>query len=209
MKFIVIISLMFLQWNVSDAQKINEFFNSSKVSVDFVGLDFSKTKLVGAEGFTDPQKIQSYYFPAWNNLLFSEMDKYSIKGAFYKSDVNYELGVVESVNQDVEYIDLVTEVAPPEFTDKDLQKIVKTYNTNDLKNSYGISFVVHSLNKLQESASIYVVVFNPKNKKVLFSKRLSGAARGFGFRNYWAGAVYNILKQIRKQKFKSWRKQYK
>lgn len=207
MKLAIAICFVLLQWNTLEAQKLNDFLNSSKVTVDFVGLDFSNAKLVGVEGFTDPPKIQSYYFPAWNGLLLSEMSKYDVKGAFYKNDVNYDLSVVESLNAQVEYIDLVTNTSPPAFTDQELQKMVRKYDTNGLQNEYGISFIVHSLNKLQERAYIYVVVFNPKNKKVLFSKRMSGAARGFGFRNYWAGAVYDVLKQIKTKEFRSWRKQ--
>lgn len=209
MKIIVALCLVLLQWSNLNAQKVSDFFNSSKVSVDFVGLDFSNAKLVGPEGFTDPAKIQNYYFPAWNGLLLSEISKYDVKGAIYKDDVNYHLGVVEQINQDVEYLDLVVNTTPAAFTEKELQKMVKGYDNTGLNGDYGVSFIVHSLNKLQERAYVYVVVFNPKNKNVLFSKRVSGAARGFGFRNYWAGAMYDIIKQIKTKEFRAWRKNYK
>lgn len=208
-KLLIAACFLLFCWNSATAQKESDFFNSSKVAVDFVGLDFSRVQLVGAEGFTDPPKIQSYYFPALNGLLLSEIDKYDVKGAFYKNTLNYHLNVVETLNQQIEYIDLVTEISPPNFTDQDLQKMVRQYNTDGLQGDYAVSFIVHSLNKLQQRAYIYVVVFNPKNKKVLFSKRMSGAARGFGFRNYWAGSVYDILKQIKQREFRSWRKEYK
>ncbi|MGH1337873.1 MAG: hypothetical protein ACRBFS_17260 [Aureispira sp.] len=208
MKLFLAICFVLLQFNVLEAQELKKFFNSSKVTVDFVGLDFSNVQLVGAEGFTDPPKIQNYYFPVWNGLLLSEISKYDVKGAFYKDNVTYELEVVEAVNEEVEYIDLVTNSSPKSFTDQEIQKIVRAYGTKNLQSDFGLTFIVHSLNKLQERAYIYVVIFNPKTKKVLFSERMSGEARGFGFRNYWAGAVYDIIKQIKKGKFRSWRKSF-
>ena len=209
MKLFLALCLVLAQFSTLKAQPLKNFFNSSKVTVDFVGLDFSKVQLVGAEGFSDPPKIQNYYFPVWNGLLLSEISKYDVKGAFYKDNVTYELGVVEAVNEQVEYLDLVTNDSPKSFTDQELQKIIRSYNTKDLQSEFGLSFVVHSLNKLQERAYVYVVIFNPKTKKVLFSERLSGKARGFGFRNYWAGAIYDIIKQVKQSKFRAWRKPFK
>lgn len=206
MKIVIIACFLFLQLSTAQAQKLKAFFNSSKVETAFVGLDFSNVRLVGVEGFTDPPKIQSYYFPAWNGLLVSEMSKYDIKGAFSKSNLDYDLSVVEPLNEEVEYLDLVVSTPPPSFTEPQIQKMVRVYDTKGLKSDYGISFIFHSLNKLQERAYIYVVIFNPKNKKVLFSKRMSGRARGFGFRNYWAGTIYDVLKQIKKHEFRKWRK---
>lgn len=208
MRIFTIICFLLLQLSSVQAQKLKAFFNSSKVETEFVGLDFSNVKLVGVEGFTDPPKIQSYYFPAWNGLLVAEMSKYDIKGAFSKSNLNYDLSVVGRLNEEVEYLDLVVSTTPPSFTEQEIQKMVRAYDTKGLKSEYGISFIFHSLNKLQERAYIYVVIFNPKNKKVLFSERMSGSARGFGFRNYWAGAIYDVLKQIKKKEFRKWRKEF-
>jgi hypothetical protein len=207
MKIFTIVCFLLLQLHSAQAQKLKAFFNSSKIETTFVGLDFSNVRLVGVEGFTDPPKIQSYYFPAWNGLLVAEMSKYDIKGAFAKSNLQYDLSVVEPLNEEVEYLDLVVSTPPPSFTEQQIQKMVRNYDTKNLKGDYGISFIFHSLNKLQERAYMYIVVFNPKNKKVLFSKRMSGRARGFGFRNYWAGAIYDVLKQIKKQEFRKWRKE--
>ncbi len=190
------------------SQTIEDVFTTSKLPMDFVGLDFSNVKLIGSEGFSDPAKIQSYYFNTWNGLMISEEEKYNIKKAFMKSDVDYHLGVVEALNGEVDYIDLVTNETPANFSDKELQAFVKRYNTDGLEHKLGISFIVHSLNKFQERAYVYVVIFNTKSKKVLFSKRMSGEARGFGFRNYWMGAIYDIIKDISNTQFRKWKKEF-
>jgi hypothetical protein len=42
-----------------------------------------------------------------------------------------------------------------------------------------------------------------RTKKVLFTKRITGKALGFGFRNYWAGSMKNVFKTMKKE-FKNW-----
>ncbi len=46
------------------------------------------------------------------------------------------------------------------------------------------------------------------SKQVYFSERMIGKPLGFGLRNYWANAIYDILKLIRKREFEMWRKKY-
>lgn len=206
MKNIFLSLVCFMSLISLKAQNIEEIFTSSKVPMDFVGLDFSQAKLVGSEGFSDPAKIQNYYFGTWNGLMISEMEKYDVKKAFMKRTVDYDLSVVEAVNSEVEYIDLVTNKAPKSFSEEKIQDIVNQYDTKDLENEFGLSFIVHSLNKFQERAYIYVVIFDTKSKKVLFSDKMSGEAGGFGFRNYWARSVYNILDDISNFQFRRWKK---
>ena len=191
------------------AQGASEVFNSSKVVVEFVGLDFSHVKLVGEEGFNNPEKIKNYYFGALNGLLMSEMEKYDVKRAFMRQDMDYALDVTERVNDEIDFIDLVTNRTPKSFSDETLQGIISAYDLSETEADYGLSFVVHSLNKFQEQAYIYVVLFDTKSKEILFSDKLSGEAGGFGFRNYWARSVYNIIKDIQKQKYRRWRKDSK
>lgn len=207
MKKYCLIFALFIISNGLSAQTIEDVFTTSKISMDFVGLDFSNVKLIGSEGFSDPAKIQNYYFNTWNGLMVSEEEKYSIKKAFMKNEVDYHLGVVEALNAEVDYIDLVQNSAPEDFSKEKLQKIINQYDTKNLENKLAISFVVHSLNKFQERAYVHVVIFDTKSKKILFNKRMSGEARGFGFRNYWMGAIYDIIKDISKSKFRKWKKE--
>jgi len=188
------------------AQDINEVFSSSKTTMEFVGLDFSQAKMVGTEGFRDPGKIQGYYFGALNGLFMSEMNKYDVKRAFKKSDMDYDFAVVEPGNDEVDFMDMVTNKLPKSFSDERVQSIVNKYDTKGMQAKYGLSFIVHSFNKYQERAYIYVVIFDAKSKKVLFSNKMSGEAGGFGFRNYWARTVYNILEDIKDYKFRKWKK---
>ncbi|MDC0231506.1 hypothetical protein OAK19_06025, partial [Aureispira] len=163
--------------------------------------------MVGSEGFSDPSKIQSYYFGVWNGLFMSEMDKYDVKGAFMKKEMDYDFSVVEEWNDQVDFINMVTNKNPKFFSQEKLQKVVNKYNTDKMAANFGLSFVVHSFNKFQEMGYIYVVIFDSRSKEVLFSERLSGDAGGFGFRNYWARTFYNVIESIRKSRFRKWKKE--
>ena len=189
------------------AQDVSEVFSSSKTMVEFIGLDFSEVKMVGSEGFSEPAKIQNYYFGVWNGLFMSEIEKYDVKGAFMKRDMDYDLSVVEDGNDEVDFIDMVTNKNPKSFSDEKLQEMVNRYKTDKMEAKFGLSFIVHSFNKFQERGNIYVVIFNSKTKKVLFSDKMTGEAGGFGFRNYWARTVYNIIEQIKDGQFRKWKKE--
>ena len=177
--------------------------------MEFVGLDFSEVKMVGSEGFSDPSKIQNYYFGVWNGLFMSEMEKYDVKGAFMKKEMDYDLSVVEEGNEEVDFIDMVTNKNPKFFSEEKLQEMVGKYKTDKMEAKFGLSFIVHSFNKFQEMGYFYVVIFDSKSRKVLFSERLSGEAGGFGFRNYWARTFYNVIETIKESKFRKWKRDNK
>ena len=46
-----------------------------------------------------------------------------------------------------------------------------------------------------------------KSKKVLYTEKLSGKTSGFGFRNYWLGAVSNVNKSVA-SKYNVWKKKF-
>jgi len=196
MKSAIFILTLLLNVGITSAQSVSDVFTSSKTMMEFVGLDFTAAKMVGSEGFSDPGKIQGYYFGAINGLLMSEMDKYDVKRAFRKRDMDYDLSVVEDLNNEIDYMDLVTNKTPKSFSDEKIQQIINQYDTGDMQAKFGLSFVVHSFNKYQERAYVYVVIFDTKSKKVLFSDKMSGESGGFGFRNYWARSIYNIIDLI-------------
>lgn len=184
---------MYAQVSLSDFQK---------AKVVWYGLNFTQAKLVGSEGFTNPEVIRNDYFEKWNGLVVTEGDKYDIKGAFNKSDMSIDLEPVNTANAKVDYNTLVTNTTLT-ITKEDVQKAVKAMKTNQA-DGYGICFVVESFDKMQEKGFVWVTIFDAKTKNVLVAERLSGDAGGFGLRNYWAASVYNVIKTIKSKKYKSW-----
>lgn len=174
----------------------------ANAEVVWYGLDFTQAKLIGSEGFTNPEVIRNDYFEKWNGLFMTEADKYDVKGAFKKANISLNLEVVKPLNQKVDYTTLVID-KPHTITKEDVQKAVKAYKLEQ-KSGYGISFVVESFDKSTEEASIWVTIFDAKTKEVLVTEKVTGKAGGFGIRNYWAAAVYNVLKTVKDKKIKSW-----
>ncbi|MBL4704307.1 MAG: hypothetical protein JKY54_07285 [Flavobacteriales bacterium] len=68
----------------------------------------------------------------------------------------------------------------------------------------GIVFIVESLNKLEQAGFMWVTFFDEKTKEIIYTERMSGAAQGFGIRNYWAGTFYNVVKEIKDKRQKKW-----
>ena len=57
----------------------------------------------------------------------------------------------------------------------------------------GLVYVVEALNKTEEKAVVHVVFFDVASKEILWTKEYTEKPRGFGFRNYWAGAFYKTM----------------
>ena len=160
--------------------------------ITWYGLDFSNVRLIGAIGFNEPEKIKSYYFGTWNSLILDEYDKYNLKKFFYVGSVKNDLSVVMDRNKLPDAGKLVIE-NDYSFDVEKVMQIISEYDSGD-KKGIGLVFIVESLNKYKEKASVWVTFFDIQTKKVLLAKRIEGKAGGFGFRNYWAGAYYNVMK---------------
>jgi hypothetical protein len=171
----------------------------------WLGLDFSNTKLLGSEGFNDPKKIIDHYFIAWNQLIFDEGDKYNVKGAFKLKQIYTEDSYFDLLNSKVKSNDIFVDRSYS-VSKSDINNIVKNYNFSNIKQKICLVFIVERLDKPKEQAVVWVTLINSSTKEIILTERMIGKPGGFGFRNYWAGAVYDIIKQIKKKKYKQWKK---
>ena len=183
------------QHNTSDIFKVNE--------ITWYGLDFSNVRLIGAIGFKNPEKIKNYYFDAWNSLIINETNKYKLGKFFHKELVEQNLSIVTNRNKLPNLDELVIESEYSFGTEK-VKQIISEYDSGD-KEGIGLVFIVESLNKYEEKAIIWVTFFDIETKQVLLTERLAGKAGGYGFRNFWAGAYYKVMKSA----YKSIQTEYK
>lgn len=160
-------------------------------SITFFGLDFSKCKMVGTDGFSNPSDITGRMFGEWNNLIVNEKAKYDVKYAFNKTEVTYDFSIVEKRNATVKAAELVTNNSY-QIDAKTVGTVIKGY-TGKTK-GLGIVLVVEKFDKTEELASVFVTYFDIAGRKVLLTERVTAKPVGFGFRNYWAGAIAKILK---------------
>ena len=199
--FIIIVSLsvqsLSAQSSFSEIKK-----NHSWV---WLGLDFSNTKLLGREGFNDPKKIIDHYFIAWNQLIFDEGEKYDVKKAFKLKQLYTDDSYFDAINSTVKLNELFVDRSYS-LSKSDIKNIVEDYSFINIKQEIVLVFIVERLDKSKEQAIFWVTLINSRTKEIILTERMIGKPGGFGFRNYWAGAVYDIIKQIKKKKHKQWKK---
>lgn len=209
MKRINLLFVTFFCMQILSAQSIKEVLLDSDYEVEFIGIDFSKCKLVGTSSdFSNPIKIVSDYFPKWNNFFYLEPSKFNMKKALRKKNVIYSIEVVEEVNAKVIASELTTTKTPSSFSHEDLQKIVSLYDFNSSKD-ISVVYVVNAMNKLRKQIIVNIVFFNSETQEILYQNELVGVPGGFGFRNYWLGGIRDILKITRSKEYKVWEKKYK
>lgn len=184
MKKIFLFAVTLFLVSVCVAQSKNK---KETVKVDFYGIDFSQVKVVGAAE-TEDQFITA--FANINQLLISEQSKYDV-GKFLKFDVQ-SLDIDHAISQ----VDKLKGVKfknskKPEVSLKD---IIESY---PVKQGNILLIVAKELNKGTNTGTFVAVVFDGEKKEIISEQQFSGKARGFGLRNFWAGALYNGLKSVR------------
>ncbi|WP_031527616.1 hypothetical protein [Dyadobacter crusticola] len=182
---------------------------AGKAKVVFLGLDFTQAKYVGSVGFTDPGAIQNQHMVSWNNLIEMEPKKFSLQKAFNLNDGQYVSKVEDMIkfNKSVNVAENITETANS-ITEDQVKKSVAKYLLSE-KDGIGIVYVVENLSKTAEKMTAWVTFIDLSTKKVLYTEHVEGKAGGFGFRNYWAGAVYKINQEIDSKLYKKWSKSFK
>ena len=159
-------------------------------TITWYGIDFTIGRFTSVT--EDPAVVVSQYLKAINSVILAEPEKYNLKTFFSKTEV---IPGVDQVNENNAKIDPGTLV----ITDKhevsldDVKKVIKSYNTEG-KTGMGLVFIAENLNKISQTGSFYVCFFDLANGEVIDAKRMSAKAAGFGFRNYWAGSAYNVMK---------------
>lgn len=173
---------------VSSTAKCNE--------IVWFGVDFTHARLVGSEGFTDVQKIKDYYFNEWNNVIIAEPDKYNITKYFGASSIKRDISIAERRNKTVNVSTLVTNNSYT-LDRSAIDKIIKDYKSKET--GIGLVFIVERFDKTTEKAYIYVTKFDIASKKIIQCEKVEGSASGFGFRNYWLGAIASVMKASAKR----------
>lgn len=191
------------------AQNRNDVFDA-KVPVNWLGLEFSKARFIGDRERLGSESDMRHLLEAWNELILTERDKYKIHEAILRTEeLNPAVRPVEERNADLDVLSLYSPDPKDYFHLKaeSVRAIATSYNYKTL-NGIGLMFVVEAFSKINNEAAIWVTFIDMKSKEVLFTERITGKPKGFGLRNYWAGAVYDIIKQIEKKEYEMWRKKY-
>ncbi len=162
----------------------------------FFGVDYTNCYFVHSQAFYDLDDVKAKII-AWNNLFKSEYEKYLAKN-FSKRKITFSDEMIRRIN---EQIDPATRVSDDEslynhLNPEQIPLIIDNYKFSSELTGIGFILIAECYSKPEEKGSYYVVFFDIPTKKVLTVDRMTGKARGFGLRNYWANSYYVVLKDV-------------
>ncbi len=211
MKKIILSLLVIATGTLAKAQDGKSALAATEIS--WFGLDFTKAKFVGAfdQGVgiapATGSDMKTKWIPSWNALIVNEPQHFDFRKAFRKDNVTYDMKSLNELNSKID-VDACMVYNPGTLTKADVEASVKNYEADVKKSGIGVSMVVENFNKMTAEATFYVVFFDIATKKVLVCEKMTGKAMGIGMKNYWAGAVKAILKQIDASEYKNWKSKY-
>jgi|GEM_PF-817957 len=194
----LILILIFLLSFAANAQHTMQDFLNKRCEVVFFGLDFTKARMIGSEGFTDPYKIKEHYLDAWNGLMISESDKYNWRRALMSPNMKLDFEIVARghtlVDQDKIVINASHTIGQQEVADA-----VKALATAEYPDGIGVVVVIEALDKGADLARGHIAFFDLATKTILHTQPVKGAPSGFGFRNFWAASFLGMMQMTEKQ----------
>ncbi len=201
--------LFFMSSSISFSQTLKEVFNDSESPLTYLGIDFSKARVLDIGNADD---IRNRLYASINSLIIDEPKKFDIKGAFRKSNLNSDLGPVGTSNGKANLNDIISTNSADfnRLKESDIASVVKGLDLSG-KSGVGLLFVMEAMRKVDKKGdvSIWVTLVDMKTKKVLMTERIEEkAAGGFGFRNYWASTIKALIDDIDKKRYKDWRTKY-
>jgi len=161
-----------------------------ETAITWYGIDFSLAKF---SHVTEDAATIVKALPGINQLVESEPEKYDLKKWFRKTDVEILLDQVNARNGVIDPAGLIVAEDNTIAIDE-IKAVVSGYDTRG-KKGLGLLFVGESMNKMKQTGSFYVVFFDQDTKEIVDASRYEGKAGGFGVRNYWAAAVFQVMKQ--------------
>ncbi len=189
---------------------LKEFFNNSEMPLVYLGIDFSKNKIIN-----DPNAnsfdVRNKLYPSINNVIVGEPRKYDFKRAFHKSIVNSDLTAVRAKTEKINAEDIISSNTADfnRLTESDISSVVKGLSISS-RQGIGCLFVMEGMKKEGKwgHAAIWVALVDMKTKKVLMTERFEDKGVGFGNRNFWAAQIKSVLEKIERVKYKEWKAQY-
>ena len=159
----------------------------------------------GAGDYTGSE-VRDKYYPGWNRLILEESDKYNLRELIRQDDVLIDIDMVMDRNAAVGRRDLEGH-NPPNYKPEDIAQFVSEYDLSG-KSGIGMVMIIEYFSKYTEDAVIHFVLLDLSSKDVLLHEEIKSTPRGFGIRNYWAGAIYKTMIEIRRNLYPRWKSKF-
>jgi hypothetical protein len=196
----------------SFSQTIKDFFSNSSTSLTYLGIDYTKNKLINDPG-GNASDIKGRLYNSMNEVVVNEMGKnYNIAGAFDRSSgVNTDISAVTERNEKINSSDIMSSNTGDfnRLSESDIAGCVKALALKG-KEGVGLVFIMEGMKKEEKKSygAVWVTLVDMKTKKVLMTERMEQEAAGFGFRNFWVSIIKKSIVEIDKKAYKSWKNKY-
>ena len=212
-------AVLFLFAATAQSQTLKDFFSNEGTNALYLGIDFTKNKVID-DANANTTDIRDRQYNAINDLVVAEQKRngppspfhrgnaFDLRWVFHRTNnMDHDLGLVNerNVKSNADEIKSTNTSDFHRLKEEDIAKLVKEYNFKD-KKGLGILLVSEAMSKSQKAIAIWVTFVDMNTKKVLLTDRVEGkVGMGFGFANYWATGVRNILEQVEKKEYKDWK----
>ena len=156
----------------------NKNFLKEVESINFYGVDYSAAKVFGAAETPAQFKVA---FDGINRLFITEAKKYDVSKKLKVRVNEISLDAVNQVNEAIDPQELMTTNASYMLSEDQI---------------IGLVIIAKLLNKAEAYGSYQVVFFNTETKEIIQDWATGGKARGFGLRNYWAGSIHKVIRNL-------------
>lgn len=181
-------------------------------SIVWYGIDYSNARFIGSfaqfkdAGAVDGATLRDKYFPAWNNLVIREHEKFNVAKFLKKNTQINDISAVEKINSDIDASKIMMD---NEYTleESALAGMVAKYSSTENKEGLGVVFITESYNQTRKLAYYYVVIFDIASKEILIDQKFTGDAGGIGLKAFWGNTVLRVLEQVG-DKYGKWKKSY-
>ncbi|MBS1928524.1 MAG: hypothetical protein IT254_01270 [Chitinophagaceae bacterium] len=206
---LVFFAVFFVSGSVH-AQILKDFFNNSEYPTVYLGIDFSKAKLIN-DPMANTIDIKNRLYGSINDVTVYEAKKYDIGKAFHKSMVSSDLSGVKKRIEKINSEDILSQNSDDfsRLKESDIHAVVKGLDLGKQKEGVGVLFVMEAMRKMEKNngAAVWLVLIDMHSKKVLLTKRYEEKAAGFGFRNMWVSPIKATLNDIEKN-YSNLKKEY-
>lgn len=171
-------------------------FNTSEIT--WFGIDYSECYFMTRYDFPNTGDLKAK-LNDWNDLILYERSKY-IEKTLPGKKVNYEVDAVEERNRLVDIKSRVTEdlSLKDHLSKQRVEEIIKSLSVDESTEGTGLILIAGYYSKPDAIGEYYYVFFDCKSREIYAAEKITGKAKGFGFRNYWANTFYEVLKTIGK-----------
>lgn len=184
--------------NLSSSQRESEALSTK--SVMFLGVDFSKLRLLNSFGFIDKNgktkcaALEFKYYNDWNEVFLIEQSKFNPNELLMLKSHKLSIKKSTELNKLIKVNDCILEDLSYKISGEDVQDVVNKY-VDPLNEDTGVIIIAESLSKKLDRGTHIIVYFTIKTGEVLLSRQYGASPTGYGFNYYWLNTIHKCLEQ--------------